>query len=205
MAEIIKSIEEIEDIFRLVVLKIFKLDPEAKENQQRVRFPWGSNLGKPNNDIAPLLKKIKDVCVITIIPREDLYNRQRHRRYEDRGERDLTLIEEHTDVHEVTFCNYGENAYECARKIRDGLFDLEIRRFLKQNHFALVTDVPAMRRVPEYFNSQWWNRCDVTVVFNEFVRLENEVKTIESINVQVKTVINGNEITEEIFEKNINK
>jgi hypothetical protein len=200
MAEIIKSIEQIEDIFRLVVLKIFKLDPEAKENQQRVRFPWGSNLGKEDNDLAPLLKRIKDVCVISIIPREDLYNRQRHRRYEDRGERDLILIEEHTDVHEVTFCNYGEHAYEFARKIRDGLFDLETRRYLKNNNFALVTDVPAMRRVPEYFNNQWWNRCDITVVFNEFVRLESTVKTIESINVQVRAVINGEEIKEDISE-----
>jgi len=200
MAEVTKTVEEMEDIFRLAILKIFELDPSAKKNQGRVRFPWGSRLGEQDNDLAPITKndKGKEICVVTIIPRDDSYNRQRHRRHEDRGGRDLVLVDEHTDVHEVTFCNYGKYAYENARKIRDGLFTPDLRRFLKQNNFALVTDVPAIRRVPELLNNEWWNRCDFTAVFNEYVRLESIAGTIEHVNITVKAVINGEETIETI-------
>ena len=200
MAEIIKTIDGIEDIFREVVLMILKLDPN--ENHERVRFPWGSNLSSETNSSAPSWNKGEDICFIYVLPQDDFYNRQRNRRYVDRGGRDLVEIEEYTDVHHVNFVNYGPSAYECARAIRDGLFAHEVRRFLRKNDFSLVTDVPAIRRLPELVQGEWHNRADISASFNEFVRRESEMPIIEEISLHVQnTNKNGEASREENIER----
>ena len=187
MAETLKTANEIEDIFRLVVLKILSLDPDAAENRSRVRFPWGSDLAGGTSS-APGWPKDRDVCMVYALPQDNFYNRQRDVHCEDHGGRDLVSVDEHTDVHFINFANYGPAAYECARDIRDGLFSDEIRDFLAQNNFALAADVPAIRRVPELFNGEWRNRVDISAVFNEYVRRERVVKTIEKVHLNLKAV-----------------
>jgi hypothetical protein len=97
----------------------------------------------------------------------------------------MIRLDEHTNVHNMIFANYGPNAYECARNIRNGLFRDEIRIMLKKNHFALITDIPAPRRVPELFEGEWWNRVDINAHFNEFERLESEQRTVRRIHFDV--------------------
>ncbi len=185
MPEIIKTAEEIEDLFRLVVLTILKLDPN--KNNKRVRFPWGSNL-KAGIGSAPAWKKEEDVCLIYELPQDDGYNRRRNRSYADQGGRDLIAVDEHTDVHYFNFVNYGPNAYEFARDIRDGLFLDETRRLLSKNNFYLVTDVPAIKRIPELWNGEWWNRADISAIFNEYVRRESTMMVIEKVPLTVTEV-----------------
>ena len=178
MAEISKSILEIQRIFRLVVCEIWGIAYE--QSYSRIRFPWGSQVDTPGGTgSAPDWTRDEDVCFIYALPHDNSYNRQRDRRYEHRGSRDLVALDEHTDVHHMMFSNYGPNAYDCARRIRDGLFLDETRRILKQNHFAIITDTPAIRRVPELVNGEWWNRVDAVAAFNEFVRLESKMRTFE--------------------------
>ena len=180
MREIYKTVTEIEDMFRELVCKILGLDVE--KSNSRVRFPWGSNVDAISMS-APNLKTDKDVCHIQLLPENDDYNRQRSIRFVYESGEDMLAVDEHTDVHSVLFINYGANAYECARKIRNGLFQNEIRRFFRQNNFALITDVPAIRRVPELVNANWVNRVDVFAKFNQFVRLVGSMSTIEQIGV----------------------
>ena len=196
MAEIIKSIIEIENLFREIVLDILNLDP--KENHSRVRFPWGSNLDEMSDiGSAPAFRREDDVCMIYALPYDDPYNRGRERHTEDHGGRDLVLVDTHTDVHQLMFANYGPNAYECARDIRDGLFLQDIRRKLHRNNFALVTDCSAVRRVPELWEGSWWNRVDFTAVFNELVRRESKMLTYEKIPFTVTEIsANGQVVTE---------
>ena len=186
MAEIIKTSKDMESIFASVVMTILKLDPNT--SHKRVRFPWGSNISSVMNSSAPAWKKNEDVCFIYALPQDDSYNRQRNRRYVDRGGRDLVEIEEYTDVHYLNFVNYGPKAYECARDIRDGLFRHEIRRLLRENNFFLISDVPAIVRVPELVQGEWWNRVDVSARFNEFVRREYEMPVIEEISINVRNM-----------------
>lgn len=199
MAEIIKTIEEIEDIFRVLVLNILKLDPS--KSHKRIRFPWGSDL-KYSGNTAPYWNRDDDVCTITLLPQDDSYNRNRDRKYIDKGGRDLIQVEEHTDVHHVLFANYGPNAYECARDIRDGLFREDVRRYLKQNNFSLVTDVPSILRIPELVNGEWWNRVDCSAVFNEYVRRETPINAIEEINIKAIEISQSKEIIGESITKN---
>ena len=182
MAEISKTSVEIEDLFRLIVCTILGLDTET--TNERIRFPWGSHLPAAVGS-APYWNREEDILFIYALPHDDPYNRPRDRHYVDRGDAGLVQLEEHTDVHEVLFVNYGPNAYETARNIRNGLYRNDIRVLMQRNHFSLVTDVPAPRRVPELMDGAWWNRVDLSAVFNELVRKEYEAGTLESIRFDV--------------------
>jgi len=182
MQEIQKSISEIEDMLAEVLCMIWKID---KDNiSGRIRAVWGSNIDEASMS-APNLKTTEDVCYIQVTPEDDAYNRQRHIRYVHTGGRNMISVDEHTDVHTVLFVNYGTNAYDYARRIRDGLFRDDIRRFLRLNHFPLVLNVPAPRRVPELVNGNWVNRVDVSATFNQYVRLVGSVGTIRQVGVRV--------------------
>jgi hypothetical protein len=180
MQEIYKSVVEIEEMFRQLVCGILGVDVENSGG--RIRFSWGSNVDKMPMS-APNLKTDEDVCFIQLLPEDNAYNRQRDIRYVYTGGENMLAVDEHTDVHSVLFVNYGVNAYESARKIRNGLHQNDVRRFFRLNNFALITDVPAIRRVPELVNSNWVNRVDVYAEFNQFVRLIGSIRTIEQIGV----------------------
>ena len=49
----------------------------------------------------------------------------------------------------------------------------------------MVPDIPAPNRRPEKFMSQWWERVDMEVLFNELVIKEIIVPSVETIEVVV--------------------
>lgn len=190
--EQIKTVEEIEDIFRVAVFMIWNSNPEEKRNQKRIRFPWGSDIKNKQSDTTPTWKREEDVCFIYELPQDGSYNGLSDITYEiDESKRDFIEVDEHTDIHMVLFANYGPNAYECARDIRDGFKRERIREYLKGHHFFVVPPIAAIRRVPELINGQWWNRVDVTIVFNEYVRREEPIQSIESVTVTAMAVTNN--------------
>lgn len=197
--EQIKTVEEIEDIFRVAVFMIWNSNPEEKQNQKRIRFPWGSDIKNKQSDTTPTWKREEDVCFIYELPQDGSYNELSDVTYElDESKRDFIEVDEHTDIHTVLFANYGPNAYECARDIRDGFKRERIREYLKRHHFFVVPPIAAIKRVPELINGQWWNRVDVTVIFNEYVRREEAIKSIESVTVTAMTVTNGKELIKSV-------
>jgi len=191
MDEINQSIIEIEEMFRVLICKILNID--EGDNGRRIRFVWGSNLDSFGMS-APNLKTDQDICYIEIVPYDDAYNRQRDIRYlQNENSENMIAVDEHTDVYQVKFVNYGVNAYDNARLIRNKIHHDHIRRFLRINNWALITNVPAIRRVPELVSGDWVNRADVVVNFNCFVRLIGEMGTIEKIGVTMVQE-NGNTI-----------
>lgn len=190
--EYIKTVEEIEDMFFVVLCKIWNINPEAKQTQKRIRFPWGTDFKNKQSDSTPTWKREEDVCFIYELPQDGSYNGLSDISYElDEQKRDFIEVDEHTDIHTVLFANYGPNAYERARDIRDGFKRERIREYLKRHHFFVVPPIAAIKRVPELVNGQWWNRVDVTVVFNEYVRREEAIKSIESVTVTAMAVTNN--------------
>ena len=197
--EQIKTVEEIEDMLRVAVFMIWNSNPEEKQNQKRIRFPWGSDIKNKQSDTTPTWKREEDVCFIYELPQDGSYNGLSDVTYElDESKRDLIEVDEHTDIHTVLFANYGPNAYEYARDIRDGFKRERIREYLKRHHFFVVPPIAAIKRVPELINGQWWNRVDVTVIFNEYVRREEAIKSIESVTVTAMTVTNGKELIKSV-------
>ena len=197
--EQIKTVEEIEDRLRVAVFRIWNSNPEEKQNQKRIRFPWGSDIKNKQSDTTPTWKREEDVCFIYELPQDGSYNGLSDVTYElDESKRDFIEVDEHTDIHTVLFANYGPNAYEYARDIRDGFKRERIREYLKRHHFFVVPPIAAIKRVPELINGQWWNRVDVTVIFNEYVRREEAIKSIESVTVTAMTVTNGKELIKSV-------
>lgn len=197
--EQIKTVEEIEDMLRVAVFMIWNSNPEEKQNQKRIRFPWGSDIKNKQSDTTPTWKREEDVCFIYELPQDGSYNGLSDVTYElDESKRDFIEVDEHTDIHTVLFANYGPNAYEYARDIRDGFKRERIREYLKRHHFFVVPPIAAIKRVPELINGQWWNRVDVTVIFNEYVRREEAIKSIESVTVTAMTVTNGKELIKSV-------
>ena len=202
MPEVIKSIEEMENMFRVAILSILKIDIDSIGAKKRIRFPWGSSFFNDNGS-APSWQRDEDTCVIYELPRDGSYNRQRDIYYiNDEESSDLIRVDEHTDIHSVMFANYGPNAYESARDIRDGLNLPDINEYFRKNNFYLVPDLPALQRVPELVNGQWWNRVDFTAVFYEYVRRESKVKTIEHVNIKATAISKGKELTEYVKSEN---
>ena len=189
MKEIQKSIKETEDIFANVVCGILGIEPENING--RIRMSWGSNIDNASMS-APNLKTTEDICYIHVTPEDNAYNRQRNKDFIYEGGENMISFDEHTDVYNVLFVNYGSNAYDNARAIRNGLYSDRIRRFLRFSNMPLVTDTPAIRRVPELVSGNWVNRVDVSATFNQYVRLVEEIKTIEQIGVIPVTDEGGN-------------
>ena len=197
--EQIKTVEEIEDMLRVAVFMIWNSNPEEKQNQKRIRFPWGSDIKNKQSDTTPTWKREEDVCFIYELPQDGSYNGLSDVTYElDESKRDFIEVDEHTDIHTVLFANYGPNAYEYARDIRDGFKRERIREYLKRHHFFVVPPIAAIKRVPELINGQWWNRVDVTVIFNEYVTRAEAIKSIESVTVTPMTVTNGKELIKSV-------
>lgn len=193
--EKIKTIEQIEDIFRIALCQIWNINPESKENQKRIRFPWGTHF--KNADTVPTWKKEEEVCFISVLPQDGSYNALSDIFYEPQ-KRDFIEVDEHTDIHTVLFVNYGPHAYEYARDIRDGFKRERIREYLKRHDFFVVPPIQAIKRIPELINGQWWNRADIAVTFNEFVRREEIIKSIESVTITEIAEINGKEFIQNV-------
>ena len=172
-----KTIQELSDIFREMLRLILRFDAG---DRNRVAFSWNSK-----GESVPVVKG--NVCYVALTPVDDNYNRLRDIRYVDEGERDLVAYDEHTDVYEVHFVNYGPEAFESARAIRNGLFTDRVRRHLRLHDMALITDVPAVIRLPELHGADWANRADLKARFNVFVRLVDEMMTYERVRAEVVT------------------
>ena len=173
-----KTIRELENIFREMLCLIFRIDTD---DPGRIQFGWSRK-----DESVP---KVYDgnVCYIMLTPIDDNYNRLRDIRYVDEGGRDMVTYDEHTDVYEVQFVNYGTEAVESAKTIRAGLHSDRVRRFLRIHKIALITDVPAVVRLPEINGGGWTNRADLRARFNVFVRLVDEMKTYERVRAEVIT------------------
>ena len=93
--------------------------------------------------------------------------------------------------------NFGDNILHTLGKNRD-----QRNEYFRKNNFYLVPDLPALQRVPELVNGQWWNRVDFTAVFYEYVRRESKVKTIEHVNIKATAISKGKELTEYVKSEN---
>ena len=173
-----KTIRELEDIFREMLRLILRFDVDDPD---RVWFSWNRK-----GESVPVIKG-GNACYVALTPIDDNYNRLRDIRHVDEGIRDMVTYDEHTDVYEVHFVNYGPEAYESARAIRDGLFTDRVRRHLRLHDIALITDVPAIIRLPELHGADWANRADLKARFNVFVRLVDEMLTYERVRAEIVT------------------
>lgn len=157
--------------------------PENPYEGVRIAYPTGGQ---------PAWRVTDNVVALWVREIDDPINRQRDmvsgQARLTGGAEDTDHIEEaagYTRVNEVMFYCYGPGSYETARKIRSGLLLDEYRYALSRSNVYLVPDIAAPRRAPENFQSQWWERVDLSARFNELVIEKRTVNVVKSVDIHV--------------------
>jgi|GEM_PF-2086643 len=179
-----RTLKETEVLMESVVRLILKI-PENDNGKIRIAYGANSKTGS-----APVHNPQDSVCYIHVDPTDDGYGQQHHIKYINGKEiaGDMTEVDEYTEEFTAAFSLYGEDAYDQARKLRDGIYGIAIKEFLWGKHIHPKTGIPAIAQTHEIINTIWVNRCDLTVVFYSKVRIEREnaVKNIEKVNIALK-------------------
>jgi hypothetical protein len=169
---------EIEDLLQKVTSRML-----GEEKEDRVRLSWPED-GQPGFSID------EDICFLRVTEADDPYNRQRDVSYQDlpAGQAGaLRRTDHYIRVLSVLYIFYGPNAYHRATEVRYKALLPEFKYELA--HYGglyPIPDLPAPMRMPELFAGKWWERCDLTIRFNQALTFETRVAAIESADIIIK-------------------
>lgn len=179
MADQVLKLKELEDFFVQITCKMLNIDPTTPTGKGKVRKTW------PTGG-APSWKIEEDIVFLRITPIDDKLARQLNIIY-DPNKDDNTIADKkigYTRVHKIDWTLYGPNSYDNADIIRNLIFDFDYMLEMKKKNLFLVTDVSMPTRLPELYNSQWWERTDFSATFNEAVIRESKVPYISSADIR---------------------
>ena len=166
--------QQIENVFRSVTIDVTSLSPDM------VRLSW------PTAG-APAWRIDEDVVFVQVYPVDDPYIQQREASYRLDTTLNMQRVNHYTRVHEVQWVCYGPNSGDIADSIRNGIYFPDTTYYLAQNHLYMILEVPAVTRLPELFNGQWWERSDLRARFNEDVSVMKDQPAITGVEVVIKT------------------
>jgi hypothetical protein len=156
-------------------LGISPTDPTAN---YQVRIGWQTQ-GQPTAD------KTKDVCYLEALEVDDDYNRQRDLETVQQEDGDFYLLMSYTRVWSIRWTFYGPNSFDRCRTLKSALFTQIGHDILVAANLYCVPDIAAPRRVPEIYGSEWWERVDFDVRFNEGVYEVTEANPVTSVEISV--------------------
>lgn len=168
------TIKQLEDMFYELTMTLLGFDPDAPDNQDRVRTAWPS-VGSPG------WKRTKDVCFLQVTLSPDPYTQQIESTYTPQN----LLVQSFTEVVAVSWIFYGPNSFDDSRKVRAGLFKPTTFEFLSRQETFLITDVPEPVRGPELFNGQWWDRSNLFARFNVKSETREAYPAIEAADIKI--------------------
>lgn len=148
-------------------------DPEP---YSKVRIEWPTT-GQPAFRISD------NVCFIKAVEVDDSYGMIRDVQYPQASETSLSQTTTYTRVWRVDFINYGPASFDNARLIRSAVLLDFAHDFIAASNVYLIPDTPSPKRIPYEFNSQWWERTDLSLRFNEFVTETTTVNQGASVEV----------------------
>jgi len=172
--DVILTKTELEDVFYNLTVSIMNNSPNFD-----VRHSWPKN-GAPafgvDDNIAFL--KIYDIPSSVTQQRENIYTQE--------GSPEAGNMETvYTRTLRVDWCFYGPDSWDNVNTLKNGLFFQENHDILAQSHIFMVPDFPPLRRVPELWASQWYERCDLSINFNEGISINRNVPAIETVGIIV--------------------
>jgi hypothetical protein len=194
-----RTLREVEDL--MVALVRLTLNIPADADGIRMAYGAGSKTGS-----AAVHNPENSMIYVYVNPTDDGYGQQHHLSYingenvlDENGNElldadgnnvtyEMTEVDEYTEQYAVNFSLYGQDAYDRARTLRDGVYGVAVKEFLWGTHIHQKVGLPALVQTHELINTIWVKRCDVNVVFYAKVRIEREnaVKNIESVSIEFK-------------------
>jgi hypothetical protein len=179
MTEINKTLSEFENFIQTLIVSLLGWDITDPVKTNDVRIAWEEG-GQPAASITD------NVVYVECFEVDTHYNRLREET--DTWEispDEFTKETSYTRQMQVNLILYGSDSFDNAQTIRDNIFYPDHQLTLQQNHIYLVHDIPSPKRVPEYFQSLWWKRVDMSLRFNELVVRSISVPAITSIEVGI--------------------
>ncbi|KKQ88298.1 MAG: hypothetical protein UT13_C0002G0007 [Candidatus Pacebacteria bacterium GW2011_GWF2_38_9] len=180
MVNIVNTKDQLENIFWSITTKILGFNPENSLHQDKVRISWPTD-GQPAFEIG------KDYAYLKVVEVDSPINRLRNVTFTQQDVNNATQKSEYTRVIQVMWTFYGPSSYDRADLVKHSIFLDEYKSLFNANNLYLITDVASPMRIPEQFQGQWWERCDFTASFNEYVKRENTVPYIQSADITIKT------------------
>lgn len=170
----ILSKAELEDLFYDLTVSIMNSSPDFD-----VRHSWPTN-GAPafsNEDNLVFLKIFEAASPVT---------QQRENTYTQEGSPEAPNMETtYTRTLRVTWNFYGSDSWDNARILKDSIFYQENHDILAVQRIFMVPDFDPPQRVPELWEGLWYERCDLTIYFNEGISINRELPAIETVGIVV--------------------
>lgn len=167
-------LSELENTFQPVIASMTGLDANSK-----VRVSWPT-------DGAPAWKITDDIAFIQVTEEDSPINRQRDVWLSYTSSPEVQNQETtYTRVIKLALMLYGPNSFAYAQTVRDLMFYETYREILALKKLYLIPDMPSPRRFPELFENRWWERVDMSMLFNELVSINLAVPFITSAEVLV--------------------
>lgn len=135
---------------------------------------------------APAFEVTDDVSFYKIYDVESSMSKLREEIYSQAGSPEAGLMETvYTRTLRVDWSFYGPSSWDNAILVRNGLFHQENRDVLAVQNIYMVPDFAPPKRVPELFQGLWYERMDLSVMFNEKVVVGREVPFIETVPIGI--------------------
>jgi len=181
---------QFEDIITNLLASNTGLDPNKGEI--RVAYSQNNYPSWKHTDtvVAYYLQPVNDVYGEDVI---DSYQSYQKEDGESTGFDKTTTF---TRVYDCIISVYGPECRSLATIISKSFLSDENRLELSKSKIYPVPKTPPPNYVPYEFNSQWWQRADVTIQLNVLTTLTSKVEAIQSVNIKV--------ITKETGEKDVN-
>jgi len=171
-------LDDLEKLFWKVFMGLLGYDPEGTYAKPAVRRSWGK-MGQPGWSYD------EDVLFfqLAFIDGQDV-SQPLHDFWEDEIKNkvptgDLIRHQEQTRVMEARLVAYGPNGVTNLDNIRTAIYNGVPE--LRSAGIFVVPGNEAPRYVPELFQSQWWRRADMRLIFNVAKSYDQKIKTITSV------------------------
>jgi len=183
MADTILTLAQLNVLFQTITMQMLGLSmvpgPALDASSYKVRIAW------PQKG-SPAWKITEDVIFLQCFEIDNPYNRQREDVITQTDTENNLSETGFTIVNSINWEVYGPNSYDNIRIIKNKIFLQEYHDILARSNVYLIPDVPTPRRMPEKFEEQWWERQDLTMLFNELVIIQTTGKSIASAEINLQ-------------------
>jgi hypothetical protein len=193
------TLAQINAIIQPLTMSLLGYAPDPTASFVRVEYP---TLGAPFQEVT------EDICYLSCMLADDPYDKIRDKAIFGAGagglgwgqggfgagpyggvaiEDVLTEATYYTRVWRIHWTAYGPNSLDNLRALRSGLYQDLFTDLLSLKQLFPVSEFSEVVRVPEEFNGQWCERCDVECEMYEFVTESIQRNTIGSVEVIAST------------------
>jgi hypothetical protein len=150
----------------------------------QVRVDWQTT-GQPATPLPS-----QDVCYLSCVPHDTEYTRVRDRAYTTVAGV-LTETWHYSKGWRISWTLYGPASSDHARALRSASFMDWFNDQLSLSQLWPLSDPPEVTRVPENYNSQWWERSDFYIDVYEYVTETIAPGAVTSVEIKVLEPADG--------------